>query len=321
MGEGRRETRGESGEGSLDLFALLAVFWRAKWLIVGVALLFLVLSLIYARNATPIYIVSMVVGPTDDVPTGNSLSALQSRLLPTSLAGSGGDVVLLTRFEETISLDVVAERVVQRGPFLQRLFPGQWDAATQSWRERRGSLAPISDFLFGPTTWQPPSAARIAQYLRGNLQITPLGRSQLVKLSLEGPDPVFLKDLLTVAAEETDGVLRDQEGRILQMRNDYLQSRLQSVSLADLRKVFTDLLLDVERKLMTVQSGMPYSSVVVEEPRLPDHPVRPNRMTIVLAGTVLGACLGGALALLRAIWRGRPRAAGAPAGGEITEVA
>ena len=309
----------EPEAGGLDLFALIAVCWRAKGLVIGVAVLFLLLSLVYARTATPIYNVSMVIGPTDDAPTGNALNALQSRLLPASLSGTGSDIALLTRFEETISLDVVAARVAQRGPFLQRLLPGQWDAANQRWRERRGWLAPVTDLLFGATVWQAPTPARLGQYLRANLQITPLGRSQLVRLSLEGRDPVFLKDLLTVAAEETDGLLRDQEGRILQMRNDYLQSRLQSVSLADLRKVFTDLLLDVERKLMNVQSGMPYSSVVVEEPQVPDHPVRPNRMIIVLAGTALGAGLGCALALLRAIRRGRPRPARVPAGDEITQ--
>jgi len=70
---------------------------------------------------------------------------------------------------------------------------------------------------------------------------------------------------------------------------------------------------------MNVQSGMPYSSVVVEEPQVPDHPVRPNRMIIVLAGTGLGAGLGCALALLRAIRRGRPRRVGVPAGDEITQ--
>jgi|SRR5580658_1429349 uncharacterized protein involved in exopolysaccharide biosynthesis len=319
IGDGRGASGSEPGDTNLDIVALIAVCWRAKWLVIALALVFSVLSIFYARMTPPVYNVSMVVGPTDEPSTSNPLTALQSRLLTGTLAGSGGEAALLNRFEETISLDVVAERVVKRGPFLQRLFPGQWDAASHSWRERRGWAAPITEFLFGPSIWQPPTAERLGQYLRSNLQLTPLGRSQLMRLSLEGEDPVLLKDLLTTAGEETDGLLRDEEGRILQMRNDYLQARLQAVSIADLRKVFTDLLIDVERKLMTVQSGMPYSSVVVEEPHVPDHPVRPNRVIIVLSGTALGAGLGCSLALLRAILRSRRPGVRVRAGGRIAE--
>lgn len=115
-----------------------------------------------------------------------------------------------------------------------------------------------------------------------------------VKVSLESESPILAQQWLSWLIQDVNEYMRDRKKRELQNSIRFLDQRVETASLHDIRQVFYRLIADQTRRLMMLESKEEYLLETLDPAYLPVGPVKPKRLLI--AGAV--AVLTGVLALI-----------------------
>ncbi len=291
---------------------LLAPVGRRWWLMPLGAAALIVVVLFYLARTEQVWTAEMRVYPApaaSGIAARRGLSGLASGL--EALSGGGSEAAPPFRyFLDGLATPDVAARLARDETLMHRLFAGEWDERAGQWREPpRGFAGSTRAFLFGiaglpVTPWTPPDAARLRVYIADSIMVRTSVRSPLVTLNHSFADPAFARSFLEAVVAAADAELREAQAARTAANIDYLSQRLRTTRGEDARIALVEALGEEERGAMLSAVDMPFAAEVFSQAEVGRWPSKPQPIQLVVAGLVVGAMLGAALALLLG-WRDR----------------
>ena len=299
----------------IDLSAMFAIFWRARWLIAAVTAFFTIASVALALWLPNQYKATAILAPA----TSSNSSSLAS------LAGQFGGLASLAGLN--ISSDtgadrsVVAMELVKTWGFLDDFIRTngievEVFAATR-WDRANNRLVIDSDLYdenkkewvrdFDPRKGETaePSSWELFQELSDKIGVRQDAVTNLISISVEHYSPHLAKawvDALVSAINEHLRVRdRDEASRSI----DYLTTQVEQTSLTEMHAVFYQLIEEQTKTLMLTEVSDEYALKTLSEAKVPEEKSRPRRDLLVAFGLFGGFVLACLLALARSIVENR----------------
>jgi len=283
-----------------DVFAALGRQWLVMAVVFGAILLIAILYLRAAdRSYTSVLLLTPVASGGGTPSRLGGLASLAGIRVPGSDAQSQFDL-----FVEGLTTRESAERLVKSHPnLLPRMFPGEWDPASKSWREPQGTvvsiIAGVKSLTGSERPYAPPDAARVQRWLLAEIGIERARDLQLTTIFIQTRDQELGRDILAALHSGVDEFLRR---RAIERADDYiayLNEKLFVVTVADYRQALVETLSEQEKTRMMASSDLPFAAEPFGPPTTSDKPTSPNPLVILMAAIGVGLALAIAIALLR----------------------
>ena len=313
---------------------LLTAIFRRWFLVVLCALVGVAYGVSVVRSTPYLYTVQMTVTPAQrntNNNTGGGLAALVSLALPSGENGSDFSLYL-----DLLKSRNIADELAKDQQLMRALFGGNWDEASQRWREpppdtSRWAVAEkrlLDDLGYPPLQWHAPDGESLLGFLQSvNIEQDPR-KPYMAKLVMNWGDKEFAMQFLRKLHMTADSMLRE---RAIKRTTDYiayLSSTLAKVTVAEHRIALVQALSEQEKTAMVAKSGAPFAAEVLEEPWAGSYPSVPQVFQTLMRWAFIGTLVGCLLALLlwmattswkaRSIRRATRLATAVPAGTAIT---
>ncbi len=295
----------------IDVSKISRTIWRRRDVFFSVVLAFFLLAIAGLHIVSKSYDVTAAIAPVtqSNQQLSGSLGAL-AKLGGVNLGalGAGGEQFRL--FVSAIPSREVGDQLARDQVLMRGLFPTQWSDSEQGWRESTGILHILShtvqDVLGIPVRpWAPPSGEDVSKLLSTRLEIDEDPKSPVITLRMQSSHPEVALRLMRELITTIDGQLR---ARALRRANDYiayLTQEIEKVSIAEYRAALTDRLSEQEQIRMMASANVSFAVQVFSQPTAATWASAPKSVLILVFALILGATLGGFLAIRadRLRWR------------------
>ena len=290
--------------GEIDLAATIIIVLRGWWVVLIVLIVCLVIAADHIYKFKPSYVASMVVAPAESagVSLGQTSRERAAFRQVFSGFGAGGESAnLFDQFTVILSSKSLAERVQSENELLQLVFRDAWDAETKMWKRPNGWVFRKKEELkkkLNMPEWRPPNLEILAQFVKDNVAIEKVLRTNLYKLSVESSDPVFAADLLKLVVFGADDILRERDYKVVASNLTYIRGRLNGTTISEYRLLLIQLLAEREQRMMLMQGPNPYAFQIVEKISIPETPSSPKAIRTIFVAIVAGIIVGIVLTLI-----------------------
>jgi hypothetical protein len=289
-------------------------------------------GIVYLHIASATYTAILVVGPTSAVPAQAGLGNLSSLSLG-SLGGlgakissfvggnSGSAVAPFDAFQQSLTSNELAERLLHRSDLMHRIFYHEWNEDTKQWQEPPGivpTLKAAVRYVLGLPKWHAPDAFSVQRFLSDKLAKTPQPGSSMIELSFEFKDPTVAREFLQAVYDDSDQIVRridlDRSTKIIESINRDLAS---STTLSASAKQYLIQFLDQEYQVKALaKADAAYAADIFDSISVSPRPTSPVPVPALVLGAFLGI-IGGLLypqSLLRRKSLAKPGAPSSTAG-------
>jgi hypothetical protein len=262
-------------EDVIDLTMVFAGLWRWKWLIVVSVAIGGFMGARDLHDFSPQFTATMLVLSVEPSGAGMNSSMQQlSRIAEGFGVGGGGGGALTTAFDRlkrTFQSYRLAEILDKKHNLLRIVFKDAWDAERGIWRQPTGRRFEWRQGIrrfFNLPTWRAPDIEQLASYVGGAIVIEELKEGGFKRVSVNHDDPDLAVFILRVVFTEATALLRTRDFEEIVRKKAYLEKRLETVSLSEIRSGVLGLLMNEERKSMLLGDELPYAAEVLESGRL-----------------------------------------------------
>lgn len=259
----------------IDIWALGAVLWRRRNLIVSVAFLACAAAVAYALSATPLYRGEAVIAQVQNQGSEGA-AALASQL---------GGLVNLAGVQLSVGGALGREaNAVLRSRRLAEEFVV---------RNKLGSVLAAKD-ASSKGLW-----FAVEKFRNDVLKITEDKRSATLTVSMvwtDGQTAARWANAYVALANET---LRSRAIDEAQRNMKYLREQVSQTAVLEMQAVMYRLIESEMKALMLARGRSEYAFTVVDPAVIPEQRFKPRRRLIVVIGLILGLVLGSAVALVR----------------------
>ena len=291
----------------IDLRELFGALWRGKFLIILCVVAAIALAALYLRSAERKYTVSYVFKPVateDAMPSLGGLGGLASLAGVSLPSSSSGDFLT---FKFMLKSEEVAQELMQNDALVRGVFKREWNSETQSYRKPAdGDLTPYIRGLKklltgeGPRDYAPPSAARLAEWLKKDGFSSSEDRDTgFLTLSAETPEPELMIQVMSQVTEETDRLLKERYIASAEQTMGFYQQQLAKARAREHREALAKLIAQEDQKLMLASKGTYFVAEPLTEPSVSLNPTSPKASLVLALSVVLGGFFGAALVLIR----------------------
>lgn len=299
-----------------DVLSALRTRWRT---IVFCTALALVAGIAYLRSATYLYLVSYRITASSESGAGGLNRSglggigLLSGFMAGGEAASPFDKYLAAIYSREVATVMLRNPQVARG-----VFDDEWNPACRCWRAPTRRWAAVSDgvraLLGAPAIrWTPPGPAQMQQYLLDNVRVNRDPKNPVVTIGLKHPSPSFGRVLLQNLDMAADLVVRQQSRRRASAYTLYLRGLIQTTQIVEHRAALVYLLGEQERVSMMASSPPPFAADVIETAAASPRPTSPVAWIILTLSALIGATIGGLIAILSGLRAGMTDAEAADA--------
>jgi uncharacterized protein involved in exopolysaccharide biosynthesis len=311
------QTAGATGFDLLRTISVLKAGWRT---IMALTLGCVLLAIGFLHIVTPLYTSTMMLSPTQsqnqDIAGG--LSALGA--IAGISIGKDQSASPFALFPYVLNSRPVAEDIVRHSPdIMPTIFFSQWNAEEGRWREPVGIVHWIAGLAkvilgFSNPAWEPPGAAELQQYIQDNVTVETSTQKPVITLTYRNRDRAFAAHFLQMVDESTDRTLRRITLNRASKYASYLQQKLKTAQLTELRQVMMQSLSQQETLIMMGNSDTPFAAQPIGAAASTTRPTFPNGPIVLVLSIVIGLIAGSAAVLSEIDFLqfpfGRPRNAG-----------
>lgn len=268
---------GRDIEDNIDLVRVISDLWARKWMILVLTTVFAIAGIAYASLATPIYRAEVVLASAQEE-RNSGLSANLGGLA--SLAGINlGTQGNRMKALATLRSRAFVESFIVDNQLLPVLFASQWNAAKKEWKSDDPEMHP--DIRDG-----------VRFFTNSVRSVSENPESGLITLSIEWTDPDVAASWVQQLVQRINEQLRTRDMDDAKGRLQYLERQLQDASLVELRQAISRLIEGQLQTIMLALAKDEYSFNVIDPPRVPDRPIRPRKILIVVLMTFCGGLFG-----------------------------
>lgn len=224
-----------------------------------------------------------------------------------SLAGinlGGGKTDPATIAIETIQSQVFLARFIKKHDLKVSLFAtAGWDVEKRSWKidpsaydEKTGVwLRSVK-----PPRVPEPSDTEAVEEFRKKFSVKQDKKSGLVTITLVSRSPEMAKTWLDWIVEDINAYLRENDAAEARESIEYLKRQLEQTSVAEMQKVFYQLIEQQTKAAMLAEVRQQYAFRVIDGPVVPEEKYGPKRIVMVLVSGLLAGALACLIVLVRA---------------------
>jgi uncharacterized protein involved in exopolysaccharide biosynthesis len=276
---------------------VIAASWAYGWLVALVVAIAIGLGVAWITQSPTRYTSRLIVMPTEasqqlsDLLRNSGGSGLASSL--GSLAGTE-QVTYFDRFSKQLTSVGTGGALKAHPGLVESLMDLRWNDDKKAW-ESTSILTPIKAKL-GLDTTADTSAQAVAEYLRKNLSQEQDRDTPITTLSIDAQDAEVARQTLASIYQYADDQVKQATYQQTQSKLEYLQRRLQSVTVNDYRQTLIGLILDQEKILMLIQPNLPFGAQTLEQPEILSEPSSPKKGRILVLAAVIGLVIGSSIA-------------------------
>ena len=256
-------------DSEINLLALWRMVWRWKFLIAGIAALFLAAAIVIALTATPYYRAEVVVVEVRDSGAQGGLGAIAGQLSGlASLAGVniGAGASNAREHLAVLRSHLLVERFIVANKVLPEL--------------AKGSKEPVS-------LWK-----AVRSFKEHIVEVQDDTRRGITTVSVEWTNPklaaAWANNFVALANESIRAkVVSDSQRNI-----EYLEKRLAQTNSVEVQQLMYSLIESETKTLMLANGRAEYAFAVVDPARVPEKRERPRRTLIAAVGLALGVAFG-----------------------------
>ncbi|MGK9233115.1 hypothetical protein KXS07_15790 [Inquilinus limosus] len=276
---------------------VIASTWRHRWLVALTVLVALGLGGLWIMMSPTRYTARLVVMPTEaSQQLSDLLRNAGASMIANSLSSLTGteQITYFDRFSKQLTSVSTATALKQHAGLVESLMNLRWNDERKIW-ESASVLTPVKAAL-GLDTGVDTSAQAVAEFLRRNLNQEQDRDSPITTLSIDAEDAEVARQTLGYLHRYSDDQIKQAIYQQTQSKLEYLQRRLQNVTVNDYRQTLIGLILDQEKILMLIQPNLPFAAEALEEPEVLSEPTSPRKGRILALAGLLGLLLGAAIA-------------------------
>ena len=309
------QIEGDSGfESWLPVREIVAHLLGGWKIILVCALASLLWTVYQVHRAIPIYQAQMIVTPVQLTPEEATASRINGALGNlANLAGiPASNNQLATQFRlyvDSMASRDLGEDLARDKQLMHTLFAGEWDAASQIWRQPDRDFAnQVRRTVYGmlgypQQEWTPPDGARMQQFLTTNVHVDQDPRkAYLVTISYASHDTDFAVRFLRKLNAAADNHLRQKALTRARQYIRYLSDKLDTVTIADHRAAIMATLSDQEKYEMVASSAAPFAADMFDAPSASQYAISPQPRRLYMVGLLKGLVAGAVLAFVWGKW-------------------
>jgi uncharacterized protein involved in exopolysaccharide biosynthesis len=272
---------------------LIGSAWRRKWLVAFITVVMIGLGVAWVVMAPKRYTSRLVIMPTEaSQQLSDLLRNAGSSVIANSLTSLTGNeqITYFDRFSKQLTSVNTASALKEHAGLIESLMNLRWNDQKKFW-EADSFLTPVKAY-FGLDTDVDTSAQAVAEFLRKNLTQEQDRDSPITTLSLDATDAEVARQTLGYLHQYSDDRIKQAIYQQTQSKLEYLQRRLQNVTVNDYRQTLIGLILDQEKILMLIQPNLPFAAEALEPPEILSEPTSPKKARILAVAALLGLVLG-----------------------------
>ncbi|WP_265468221.1 Wzz/FepE/Etk N-terminal domain-containing protein [Aeromonas salmonicida] len=294
------------GEDEIDLRALFAALWRGKWWIIISTLVGAVIAVTFAISLPNVYRSEALLAPSAEQ-QGGGLAAMAAQfgglasLAGVNLSGGGSDKTaiaveigksrqFLSHFIRQHQLEVPLMAVAKADKATGELVidEGAYDVASKKWVREVPPGKSVE-----PTDWE------LVKGFRDVASISQDAKSGLVTVAVEYYSPELAKQWVDWLVADLNEAMKLRDQTDATRNITYLTAQLEKTPVADMQKVFYQLIEDQTKTLMLTEVNQEYVFKTLDPAVVAEEKAKPKRALIAVLGTLLGGMLGVMIVLVR----------------------
>lgn len=267
---------GREADDAIDLFELLVVLWKGKWIVISFTLVLAIAAVVIAIVQTPWYRAEVLLAPAEqrDMPAvGGQLGGLVS--LAGVSVGGGESVEAIA----TLRSRGLVREFIEEFDLLPVLFSEDWNVAEGRWRHP------------DPEEW-PDIRDGVRFFLEDVLTVSEERDTGLVTMAIEWTDPELAAQWAMVLVARLNQRLRNRALQEAEANVSYLREELSQTNVVTLQQSIGRLLESELQTVMLARGNEEFAFRVIDPADIPKLPARPRRLLIAVVGTMIGGTLG-----------------------------
>lgn len=292
---------GMNNDDEVDLRELWNVIWQGKWIIIATTTIFAIAAVIYALSLPNIYKSTATLIPT----TGEEQSgaaALAARfgglasMAGVSLGGSGIDKTKIA-IETLKSREFLSEFITKHNLKPEILAAKSWDATNNRIvydNEVYNSETKIWTWE-SKSQWKKETQPSDQEAILEFLEIVSFNyddKSSLVNISASHLSPFVAQQWVNWLINDINQHMRKQDIAEANSSIGYLTKKLEETSLAEMQKIFYELIEAQTKTKMLAEIRDQYVLKVIDVPTVPELKDKPKRALICVLAVFLGGMIG-----------------------------
>jgi uncharacterized protein involved in exopolysaccharide biosynthesis len=273
----------------MDLFGLIAMFWRDKLLAGAIIACGILATALYVFLAPEWFTARIVIAETK--------SNLQSGF-PGELGGLASLVGVDLESNDSAEAKTVlmsrelAREFIQDHQLVPVFFADQWDRDAETW---------TAD---DPEDW--PDVRDAVDYFEDNVrQLREEGAAGISTLYISWKDAGLAAAWADELVRRVNDSMRTRALEEAQRNVDYLQDKLTTTTQLTLQQSIGSVLESELQKLLIAQGNEEFAFRVLDSPEVPKYPSKPKKLLLIAAAAVFSFVLAFIVVILRQIYHDR----------------
>jgi len=296
----------KSSDDEISLLEIGQALAKYKWIIGITTIFFFLIGTVYAIWATPIYQSEALLAPTTVQKSNNRFASLTRHY--SGLENFAGNTLPTHHSLHTAIAVLESRRFIQK--FIRTyqlkplLFPKKWDNQSKTWRPSpKDHWWNIKKYFINQDTNMPdtmePNPELTYLKFKNALNISVDKKTDLVAISFDWPEPELASQWVNQLIHEINETLRKKA--IIKSENSivFLEKQLQTAQLDELRVLYGELIQKQIKNITLAQANEAYAFEILDEAIVPEHPIKPKRLLIMLLSLIIGLILGSIIALIK----------------------
>jgi uncharacterized protein involved in exopolysaccharide biosynthesis len=274
-----------------DSFRLL---WRSKWLVLGITILFTLLSVVLVLVVPKRYEADLVISPVSANDESSLMGGLNSAA--SQFSGLASLVGISTPQDSkkseslaTLTSEVITQQYIKENNLLPVLFASKWDASRNRWKG--------TDPRKYPTLWKGN------ELFRGKIRsVSNDTKTGLSTLTISWSDPVTAARWANGIVKMTNDYLRNKAIREAEANISYLNDQASKTDEVGVKQAIYSILQSQISKAMLARGSEEYALKVVDPAFAPERTSVPKPVLWISMG-----CLAGLLCSVFVVTLRRPK--------------
>jgi len=269
-----REVAADPGE-SDEIYDLLAVVWRGRWLVLLLGVTFALSGALYASFATPWYRAEVLMAQSKERPADGLMSQFGglASLAGINLGGSDSAEPLAL-----LSSLGFAREFIQKEELETVLLAEKWDSEAKRWK------GPEKDW---------PDIRDAVEYFDDEVRrVVQDKKTGLVTLAIEWKDPVVAADWANKMSSRLNDRMRERAVAESTENIRYLKTEMAQADLISLQQAIGKILELELQKLMLARNNQQYSFRIIDSAHAPKKKMKPLVVPFTALGGMLGLLVG-----------------------------
>lgn len=304
----------ESKVDEIDLNKWIDALLNEKWKIILTTVFFLCISLSYALLTPNIYKSEAIVISNSNEPSSNGLSALAGQfgglasLAGINLGSNSNDktsyilqVMQSRNFlfsfinENRLKVEIMAAEGWDRDSNQITFDENIYEKAAHKWVRDKGPRYPK----------EPTILETYDKFKEEMLSVKQDKETGMIKIALSHYSPYWAKQTLDKLILAINLEIKNQDMIEATKSIEYLQNEVKELKVVDSQAMFFQLIEQQYQTLVLTKVREDYAFKVVDAPIVPEEKVKPQRILIIILGTIMGLLISIVLVTLMQIKKNR----------------